>query len=353
MKTILVTGGCGFIGSHTCLSLLETGYNLIVVDSNINSSPGSIESIKNILLLKGLDIKKKITFFKGDIREVSFLKDVFKFAKNNISTIDAVIHFAGLKAVGDSVNVPSLYWDVNVGGSLSLLKVMGEYGCRSIVFSSSASIYGNNSEKSLLETSNIIPCNPYSRTKQTVENILDDIFNASKDKWRIAILRYFNPIGAHCSGLIGEDPNDKPNNLFPYICAVALGKFDKLNVYGKDWPTPDGTGIRDYIHVMDLAESHLSALNYILESNPQIIKLNIGTGRGTSVLDLINTFIKVNGCEVPYIFSKRRKGDVPILVANNNLALSKLGWHPKRNLEDMCKDGWKWIKNNPYGYKKI
>jgi len=345
MKSILITGGLGFIGSHTCLSLVKRGYKIIVVDSNINSS---IKSLKRIYkILKQTDIVyKDIVFEKGDIRNEAFLKKVFTNAFKNKYSINAVIHFAGLKAVGESVENPILYWDFNVNGTIQLLKVMKSFNCRTIVFSSSATIYGKTDLNPILEDFKINPTNPYGQTKATIESILFSLFNSSKDSWRIANLRYFNPIGAHPTGLLGEDPLKKPNNIFPLVCKVAKGVYEKLYIFGNDWPTLDGTGIRDYLHVMDLAEAHCLSLDHLLKNNPQILNLNIGTGIGTSVLQLIKTFENINKCIVPYEFCQRRPGDVAISIADNQLATSVLKWKPKRNIEDMCRDGWKWQNIN-------
>lgn len=353
MKSILVTGGTGFIGSHTSLNLLENGYRVIILDSFHNSSHVVIDRIKEILKDKISDVQDKLIIQKGDIRNEDSLKKVFEFAKKYSYEIDAVIHFAGVKAVGESVQNPLLYWDVNVKGSISLLKVMQEYGCKTIVFSSSATIYGEGPLHPLSESAKIMPKNPYGDTKATVELLLENIYLSSKDSWRIASLRYFNPIGAHPSGLLGEDPLDTPNNLFPYICKVATGEYKELEIYGNDWQTQDGTGVRDYIHVMDLAEAHNSALNFLLKEKPKFIKLNIGTGKGTSVLQLLKTFQKVNNCKIPYVFVNRREGDAPFVIAKNDLAISLLNWMPQRSLEEMCIDGWRWQNNNPKGYKSI
>tara|TARA_B100000212_G_scaffold339776_1_gene318907 strand:- start:116 stop:1189 length:1074 start_codon:yes stop_codon:yes gene_type:complete len=356
MKNILVTGGNGFIGSHTCISLLENNYKLTIIDSNINSSQIVIERLKIILKNKFSNLDDLLISKKGDIRDRDFLNQVFMKASKDKNPIEAVIHFAGLKSVGESVINPFRYWDNNVFGSLNLFRVMQDYDCKIIVFSSSATVYGKPDSIPIYEDFVLKPNNPYGNTKASIEKMLGDIYISSKNSWRIANLRYFNPIGAHSSGLIGEDPNDKPNNLFPLICRVAQGKYKFLNVYGKDWETPDGTGIRDYIHVMDLAEAHTSAIKYLFKNSPQLVNLNIGTGVGTSVLELIEKFSLINNCNVPYIFCKRRKGDVPILIAKNSKAISLLDWKPKRNIEDMCKDGWNWQKNNPFGYdlkKKI
>ena len=316
MKRILVTGGTGFIGSHTCASLLENGNEVYILDSLSNSSKKSLEKIKLIFSQKNIDISNKLYFFKGDLRDKEFIDSVFEKVKCKGNSIDGVIHFAGLKAVAESVNYPLKYWENNVIGSFNLLKSMSDNNCKTIVFSSSATVYGNPKDELLKESSNINPINTYGETKFTVENLLKNIYQTKKDAWNIAILRYFNPIGAHDSGLIGENPLDKPNNIFPLIINAAYEK-NKLNVFGNDWPTHDGTCIRDYIHVSDLAQGHLKALDFLFENNNQFINLNIGTGKGYSVLDLIKTFETVNSVEVPFIFSNRRDGDTCKLVANN------------------------------------
>ena len=348
MKTILVTGGTGFIGSHTSLSLLERGYKLILIDSNVNSSSISIKKIKEILKKK--NINDNLSFKKGDVRDKGFLNQVFEEAKKEKDPIQAVIHCAGLKAVEESILKPMMYWENNVYGSICLFEIMSQYSCKTIVFSSSATVYGNSYSKLISESDEIQPSNPYGDTKVAVENILKAIFRSSKDSWRIANLRYFNPIGAHESGLLGDNPSNIPNNLFPIICQVAQGKLQELKIYGNDWQTVDGTGIRDYIHIMDLADAHCYALDYLLENKPQILSLNIGTGIGTSVLELVNKFMKVNKCVIPYKFCDRRLGDLPFVVANNKKASAILNWVPKRNLEDMCHDGWKWQGLNRNGF---
>ena len=350
MGTIFVTGGAGFIGSHTCLTLLEKGYDLVILDSLINSSIISLQKVSEIVFKK--DKSEKIKFFNGDIRDEKLLENIFKYAQSKNKRFEGVLHFAGLKAVDESIERPLSYWDTNVNGSLKLLKIMEKFGCRTIVFSSSATVYDAvDNNKKLKETSPIKACNPYGETKIAVEKILQNLSKISSSEWRIANLRYFNPIGAHPSGLIGEDPLGFPNNIFPIINKVALKKAEYINVFGNDWPTHDGTGVRDYIHVMDLAQGHIAALEYLLNKKPQIINLNLGTSKGISVIDLINTFIKVNKIEVPFKITGRRPGDLGYLVANNSLSTSILDWEPKRNLDDMCRDGWKWHKNNPNGFK--
>ena len=347
---ILVTGGSGFIGSHTCLNLLEKGYFLTILDSNINSSYKSILRFSKILK-GGKDLFKNFIFEKGDIRDELFLKNVFTNATKQNKKIDAVIHFAGLKAVAESVINPIKYWENNVVGTLNLLKEMKLHNCKNIVFSSSATVYGNSSPTPFFESYSIDPTNPYGNTKATIEYMLEDFYRSSKEFLRVGILRYFNPIGAHDSGLLGEDPNGIPNNLFPYICKVAQKKYNHLSIFGNDWPTKDGTCVRDYIHIMDLADAHSCTLEYLIKENPQIVKLNIGSGSGTSVLELVQKFIEVNKFDVPYKFCDRRKGDVSTIVASNEKAISLLNWYPKKNLEDMCRDGWKWQRMNPNGYE--
>ncbi len=349
MSTIFVTGGAGFIGSHTCLLLLQKGYKLVILDSLINSSKISLQRVSEIVF--GKFYSDKIKFVKGDIRDKSLLESIFKEAKLNNDEFEGVIHFAGLKAVGESVNYPLEYWDSNVNGSISLLKVMDKFSCRTIVFSSSATIYEKTENNELLtEKSNIKPSNPYGETKLAIERILFNLFSASSSEWRIANLRYFNPIGAHQSGLIGESPTGIPNNIFPFITQVGLKKIDQLEVFGNDWDTYDGTGVRDYIHVMDLAEGHIAALEHLFKLDKENISINLGTGEGTSVFDLINTFKRVNNVDLPFRVVERRDGDVGYVVANNILAKSLLNWKPLLKLEDMCRDGWNWQKNNPNGF---
>jgi len=349
MKRILVTGGTGFIGSHTCACLLESGYEICVIDSLSHSNIKSLYQIEEIFLKKKINIKDKLKFFKGDLIDKEFIDSVFKKSKKESKPINGVIHFAGLKSVSESVLNPLTYWENNVVGSFNLIKTMLENNCTTIVFSSSATVYGNTSDSLIKESSKIQPINPYGSTKCAVENLLNDLFNTKKDEWRIAILRYFNPIGAHPSSLIGENPLQKPNNIFPLIINAAYEQ-KHLKVFGNDWPTHDGTCIRDYIHIMDLADGHIKALDYLMTNNSQLINLNIGTGHGHSVLDLIKTFELVNNVKVPFIFSSRRKGDVCKLVANNVRAKGILNWYPNRSLEQMCRDGWNWKMLNPNGF---
>ena len=351
MKTIFVTGGAGFIGSHTCLVLLENGYNLVVLDSLINSSYIALDRVYNLFKLDNPNSNNRFKLIKGDLRNQKLLENIFQDSIKEEKPIEAVIHFAGLKSVSESIKDPLNYWDVNVNGSINLFKVMDKYDCKTIVFSSSATIYGKTHINPINEDFEINPLTPYGNTKYAVEKILEELFSSSMKNWRISILRYFNPVGAHFSGEIGEDPSNVPNNLFPYISQVAIGRREKLNIFGNDWPTKDGTGIRDYIHVMDLAEGHQASLEHLFSNDAQLIKLNLGTGIGTSVLELVMTFQEVNKCDVPYDFVDRRPGDIPITIASNKLAKSYLNWLPKRTLEDICRDGWCWQKQNPLGYK--
>ena len=349
MENILVTGGAGFIGSHTCLTLLEKGYEIFCIDSYINSSRESLRRVKN-LFSRNKYSKNKLNVYEGDLRDEFFLNKIFKEAIKNKKKIDGVIHFAGLKSVKESVYNPLLYWDLNVNSSINLLKVMNKYHCKTIVFSSSASIYGNSKKLKIDESSLLNPINPYGVTKMVIEKMLSNLNIQPQADWRIANLRYFNPIGSHPSGLIGENPLGVPNNIFPLITNVALGNLNELQIFGNDWDTKDGTGVRDYIHVMDLAEGHARTLEYLDNNKSQTLNMNIGTGTGTSVLDLVNTFQEVNKIKIPYKFSNRREGDVDRLVSDNTLMKSKLEWAPIKDLRDMCKDGWKWQCNNPKGY---
>ena len=350
MKTILVTGGTGFIGSHTSLALLEKGYQLLLIDSLENSSIKVLDKIIALSKIQENKISKCINFIKGDIRDEDFLNHIFEAAKQNNNKIEAVIHFAGLKSVNESTKNPIKYWDCNVSGTINLIKVMKKFECFKFVFSSSATIYGVKNNNTLIkESDKISPINPYGQTKEVVERILKDLSKVKNTRWKIVVLRYFNPIGAHTSGLIGENPLNEPNNILPIINRVAAGKIKELKIFGNDWETIDGTGIRDYIHVMDLAEGHISALEYILNNNTSFLELNLGTGIGTSVLELVNCFCKANKVKVPYKYTFRRDGDVPYSVADNRLAKLKLNWEPKRDLYEMCSDSWKWYIQNPEG----
>lgn len=335
--TVLVTGGAGYIGSHTCLQLLQSGYDIVVLDNFSNSQPISLARVKQ---LSGVDFPT----VSGDIRDKSALKDLFKRY-----AITSVIHFAGLKAVGESTEKPMLYYDNNVAGSLALFEVMAEFGVKTIVFSSSATVYGDPSSVPIREDFPLSATNPYGETKLMIEHMLRDIHHADSS-WRIGILRYFNPIGAHESGMIGEDPNGIPNNLLPYVSQVAVGKLKKLRVFGNDYPTPDGTGVRDYIHVVDLADGHLAALRY-LEKTSDLLTVNLGTGIGYSVLDVVNAFSNESGIEIAYEIMPRRAGDVAMNYADPALAKTLLGWTATRNLAQMCADTWRWQSQNPQGYK--
>ena len=351
MKSIFVTGGAGFIGTHTSLLLLEKGFIVFILDSFVNSSEKSIDKISLILKEKNIDTKGNIFLVKGDIRNQDDIERVFQLSMKLNKRIESVMHFAGLKSVFDSLINPLDYWDNNVVGTINLLKIMEKYNCKNIVFSSSATVYKVGPKKLLNENDTCEPINPYGITKLTIERILNNLYKSQPSKWRIASLRYFNPVGAHESSLMGEDPLNKPNNIYPRITQVAIGKLKEFKIFGTDWPTPDGTAIRDYIHVMDLAEGHLIALNYLLNEKPQILTLNLGTGKGTSVMELIKTFEKVNKIKVEFGFGARREGDNAIVVADNSLAKSILKWTPRRNLEDICRDGWNWQLKNPNGYE--
>ena len=337
MKTILVTGGAGYIGSHTVVELLQRDYQVIVVDNLVNSSE---ESLRRIKIITGKDVK----FYKLDIRDKDGLLKIFKENK-----IDAVIHFAGLKAVGESVRLPLEYYDNNIGGTLVLLEVMRECNVKTIIFSSSATVYGTPERLPLDESCHLSTTNPYGSTKLMIEGILQDVYK-SDDSWNMIILRYFNPVGAHKSGLIGEDPKGIPNNLMPYVAQVASGKLEKIKVYGNDYPTKDGTGVRDYIHVVDLALGHIAAIEKC--QNPGIHIYNLGTGIGYSVLDMIHAFEKACGKKLPYEIVGRRPGDVASCYASSKKANDELGWHTLYDLEDMCASQWNWQKNNPNGYEK-
>ena len=347
-KKILVTGGCGFIGSHTCLALLEKDYEVWVIDSLINSSSIALERVQKLS-----NKRDNIRLLQGDLRDIDFVREVFFNAKNKYTTFSGVIHFAGLKSVAESIIQPLNYWDNNVIGSINLLRVMEEYNCKTLVFSSSATIYRlhEKDQKPIKESDEIHSINPYGTNKIVIEKLLSDLYTSAPNEWHISSLRYFNPIGAHHSGLIGEDPSGKPNNLFPLIMQIAIKRIEKLKIFGKDWPTSDGTGVRDYIHVLDLADAHILALELLLEEKPQLLNLNLGTGKGTSVLELITTFERVNKIKIPYEFEGRREGDNCTVVADNSLAISVLDWCPKRGLDQMCIDGWKWQSLNPEGYQ--
>lgn len=333
---ILVTGGAGYIGSHTCLELLEANYNVIVVDNLDNSKEESLRRVENIT-------GRELTFYKLDLLDKPDLDKVFE---NH--AIDSVIHFAGYKAVGESVEKPLAYYHNNITGTLNLCEVMQAQGVRDLVFSSSATVYGDPASVPIKEDFPLSATNPYGRTKLFIEEILRDL-NKAKNDWNIALLRYFNPVGAHSSGEIGEDPNDIPNNLMPYISQVAVGKLEQLSIFGDDYPTEDGTGVRDYIHVVDLAIGHLKALEKLNE-DPGLVTYNLGTGEGYSVLDVVKAFEKATGQEIPYKITGRRPGDIAECYADPAKARRELGWQAERSLEDMCRDVWKWQTQNPDGY---
>ncbi|MCW8106968.1 UDP-glucose 4-epimerase GalE [Alteromonas ponticola] len=339
MKSVLVTGGAGYIGSHTTLQLLEQGYSVVVLDNLTNSS---VESLRRVEEITG----KSVTFIEGDIRDESVLERIF-----SEYDIGYVIHFAGLKAVGESVEKPMQYYENNVYGTLTLCRVMQEHQVKNIVFSSSATVYGDPVSLPLRESmSTGHPTNPYGMSKLMVEHILADIYN-SDTAWNIVLLRYFNPVGAHPSGKIGEDPNGIPNNLMPYISQVATGKLKELSVFGDDYDTADGTGVRDYIHVEDLANGHLKALDR-LNLNMGLDIYNLGTGQGYSVLEMIRAFETASGKKVPYKIAPRRSGDVAACYADPTLAAKELNWHAEKGLDEMCADIWRWQSNNPEGYTR-
>tara|TARA_Y100000589_G_scaffold28724_1_gene23898 strand:+ start:25322 stop:26392 length:1071 start_codon:yes stop_codon:yes gene_type:complete len=351
-EIILVTGGAGFIGSHTSLSLLEKGYKIKIIDSFINSSKKSIERIKLILDKKKLYYKDRIEVIEGDLNNIKCIDNIFSKARNENQSITGVIHFAGLKYINESIKNPILYWQNNITGTLNLLNTMNRYGCNLIVFSSTAAIYGSLNNCPISENSPKLPINPYAETKLTIEKFLNNLFESSPDRWKVANLRYFNPIGSHESGIIGEDPCNYPSNIFPLIIKAAAKQIDKITIFGNDWKTRDGTCIRDYIHVMDLAEGHIKVLEYLLDQKKgKYINLNIGRGKGTTVLELINTFIESNKVNIKYVFSKRRQGDICTSIADTKLFTSLLNWTPKRDIKKMCIDGWKWKLLNPNGYK--
>lgn len=334
---ILVTGGTGYIGSHTCVELLNAGKDVVIVDNFYNCKKSSLDRIRAL-------VNKDFKFYECDIRDKEGLDEIFKKEK-----IDSVIHFAGLKAVGESVHKPLEYFDNNVTGTLILLDVMRSNGCKKIVFSSSATVYGMNNVSPLTEDMEVGGVtNPYGRTKYMIECILKDLYT-SDNSWSICLLRYFNPIGAHKSGTMGEDPNGIPNNLMPYITQVAIGKREYLNVWGNDYDTPDGTGVRDYIHVVDLALGHIKAVEKA-ENNEGLFIYNLGTGKGYSVLDVVKAFEKASGVNIPYKIGPRRDGDIATCYSDPSKAEKELGWKAQRDIEEMCEDSWRWQKQNPNGY---
>ena len=334
---VLVTGGAGYIGSHTCLELLESGYGVVVIDNLCNSNPKSLDRVEGLT-------GKKLRFYEGDVRDEALLRKIF--AENEIG---CVIHFAGLKAVGESVAKPWEYYDNNLNSTLVLTKVMKEVGMKNIIFSSSATVYTADNEMPLKETSRTGGCtNPYGWTKYMTEQILSGVSHADPE-WSVVLLRYFNPIGAHKSGQIGEDPRGIPNNLMPFITQVAIGRREKLSVFGNDYDTPDGTGVRDYIHVVDLAKGHVAAVKYA-DAHHGCEVFNLGTGVGYSVLDMVNTFQEVNGVKVPYEVVPRRPGDIATCYADPAKSERVLGWKATHTLADMCRDSWNWQSKNPMGY---
>ena len=334
---ILVTGGAGYIGSHTCVELLEKGMEVVCIDNLVNSNYKAVERVEQIT-------GKHIEFYEDDVRDRNKLDKIFTDHK-----IDCVIHFAGLKAVGESVSMPLEYYDNNLNSTIVLCQTMKEHGVKDIVFSSSATVYSADNEVPLAETSKTGMCtNPYGWTKYMNEQILRDTANAVDD-WTVTLLRYFNPIGAHSSGLIGEDPRGIPNNLMPYISQVAIGRREKLSVFGNDYNTHDGTGVRDYIHVVDLARGHVAAIEYMLKHRGESV-FNLGTGTGYSVLDMVKAFEKVSGRPVPYQIVDRRPGDIGTVYASPDKSAQLLGWKAQYNLEDMCRDTWAWQSKNPMGY---
>ncbi|MGT2744070.1 UDP-glucose 4-epimerase GalE [Streptococcus phocae subsp. phocae] len=336
MANILVTGGAGFIGSHTCIELLKADHTVVIVDNLSNSKKASIDTVERLTA-------KKVTFYNEDICNERALENIFSKEQ-----IDSVIHFAGLKSVGESSEKPLSYYENNVVGTLTLLKVMTKYNCRNLIFSSSATVYGNPEKVPIKEEFPLSVTNPYGRTKLILEDILKDIFTADHS-WNIIVLRYFNPIGAHESGDLGEDPFGIPNNLLPYVTQVAIGKLAYVNVFGSDYPTKDGTGVRDYIHVVDLARGHVAALSQMIK--PGIFRVyNLGTGKGYSVLDIIKTMSDVIGKDIPYKISKRRPGDIAICYADPSKANLELGWQARYDIKQMCQDAWRWQKKHPNGF---
>lgn len=337
--TVLVTGGAGYIGSHTCVQLLEAGYDIVVVDNLHNSHEEAIKRVKNLT-------GRELVFIKADINDKPALRSIFGERR-----IEAVIHFAGLKAVGESNQIPLSYYRTNVAGTIGLCEVMAEHNCGRLVFSSSATVYGNPEIVPIPEFSKTSATNPYGRSKLIVEEILTDLQKSRTDFWNITLLRYFNPIGAHPSGEIGEDPNDIPNNLLPYVAQVATGRLQQVNVFGQDYETPDGTGVRDYIHVMDLAAGHIKALEHLERTQPGLHVFNLGTGRGVSVLEIIEKFRVVSGQPIPHRIAPRRPGDIATCYADPAKAQRELGWRCQYTLDDMIEHTWNWQKRNPNGYR--
>ncbi|MFM9046965.1 MAG: UDP-glucose 4-epimerase GalE [Cyanobium sp.] len=356
MAHLLITGGAGFIGSHTTLCLLEAGHSVVVLDNFVNSDQEALRRVAQLADLPSLTAvapgiwearggQVGLTVIRGDVRRPSDLDGAM-----GVQPVHAVLHFAGLKAPAESIREPLHYWDVNVSGSRSLLEAMRRQGCRTLIFSSSATVYGFPETVPISESAAVRPLHPYGHTKAAVEQLLTDL-SESEQGWRIARLRYFNPVGAHPSGQIGEDPKGVPTNLFPLISQVALGKLSMLPIFGDDWPTADGSGVRDFIHVMDLAEGHCSALNHLLHSHQDtLLTLNLGTGKGLSVLEMVHAFGAVSGKTIPHTIQPRREGDTSTSVADPSLAQRVLGWSARRSMADMCRDGWRWQTANPLGY---
>jgi UDP-glucose 4-epimerase len=356
---LLITGGAGFLGSHTCLELLLAGHSLVVLDDFSNSGPEALRRVAELAGLEGWQTLEegdrwstarsapsRLSLRRGDVRSARDLALVFEEEEG----IGGVLHFAGLKAVGESLRAPLRYWDVNVAGTLRLLQTMARAGCRTIVFSSSATIYGQPEAVPIPETAPVRPINPYGQSKAAVERMLADLA-ASEPDWRIARLRYFNPVGAHPSGRIGEDPCGTPTNLFPLLLQVAAGRRERLQVFGTDWPTSDGSGVRDFIHVMDLAEGHRAALDLLFAEEPQLLTVNLGSGRGHSVLEVVRSFEAVSGRSIAWVPEPRREGDSAVSIADPSAAQQRMGWSAKRSLGDICRDGWSWQQANPFGYR--
>jgi len=333
---VLVTGGAGYIGSHACVELLNAGYEVIVIDNLCNSKEESLNRVQEIT-------GKSLKFYKADLLDSKTVESIFEK-----ESIESVMHFAGLKAVGESVSVPMRYYHNNITGTLVLCNAMQSYGVKNLIFSSSATVYGDPCKVPITEDARLSPTNPYGQTKLMIEQMLNDLYR-SDNTWNIAILRYFNPVGAHPSGLIGEDPNGIPNNLVPYITQVASGKLKELQIFGDDYPTRDGTGVRDYIHVVDLVLGHLKAMEK-LGTNPGVVIYNLGTGRGYSVLEMVNTFEKIIGKPIPHKIVGRRPGDIAECYADPTKAKKELNWSAIKGIEEMCRDSWNWQVNNPNGY---